>query len=475
MTGSTPKKILVIEDEDAFRKTVARFLKGMGYQVVEAASLADARTALAGGVPDLVLSDLMMPDGDGIEALRATRARHPALPHIMMTAQGKLEAVIEALRLGAVDFLVKPFEFEGLARSIRAVFECKPGSGGDESGRRRIIGKSPELHEVWRQIDIFAPTDITILLLGPSGTGKELFARAIHARSKRSDGPFTEVDCASVPQTLIEAELFGHEKGAFTDATQMRRGKFELANGGTLFLDELGNLSLETQAKMLRVVQERCFCRLGGEQAIRVDVRIVGATNADLEQAATKGSFRTDLYYRLAEMPIRLPPLARRTGDIAILVEHFVAEFNQRFGKRVEGVSEETLEILEGYPWPGNIRELENVMRAAMLLADARIEPENLPAFFDAARVRAGAGTGAGGSGNGPSANQLVLDIPWEADGVSLDMKRLLLGARNQIERHVLARLLELKMSKAQMARALGLDYTTLLGKLKSHRVGGDE
>lgn len=338
-----------------------------------------------------------------------------------------------------------------------------------------VVGDSPAMREVWSQVEPFAATDVSILLTGESGTGKDLIARAIHRLSERSRGPFIEVDCASIPESLIEAELFGHEKGAFTDAKEARKGKFELASGGTIFLDELGNLSPTVQAKLLRIVQERCFRRLGGETLVRADVRIVSATNVDLRAAMQREAFRSDLYYRLAELHVRLPALRERAGDLPLLFDHFVHHYAANFRREHPCVSPATRVALGRYGWPGNVRELKNVARASMLRAHDVIEPHHLPPYV----LRLGSGSSECARDAGADAVPVVealeaggverygILIPWGTRAGGLDLKALHQQIRRDLDRHVLASLRKAGLNKRQMSRYLSLDYKVLLEKLK--------
>ena len=475
------KLALIIDDDEEVAALLARFVAKAGLNSQTVHSLKAARSVLSSISPDVILLDLRLPDGSGLDYLTELRAKVPQIPVVMVTGEGEVDLAVKAMRNGAKDFLLKPVEGPTLIRAVKQAVETAPVV---RPADREIIGDSPALHDVWRQLDTFAHTDITVLLLGESGTGKELFARAVHARSKRKDGPFIELDCASIAASLIESELFGHEKGAFTDAREARAGKFELASGGTLFLDEIGNLSLEVQAKLLRVVQERRFRRLGGAQAIEVDVRIVAATNLELEDAVRRGAFRNDLYFRLAELPLKLPALRERQGDVRRLVEHFVADFAKRYEKTVPQVAPEVMRALEVYPWPGNVRELLNVVRAAVLRAGDRLGLDALapgwpqqwpsgtpssPAREPPAREPAPAPARTAGVDGRTEVKSVT--IPWPArDEDGLDLKKFLHDVRADLELEVLTHLLRARgMSKAQMARYLNLDYKVLLEKLRQY------
>ena len=381
--------ILVVDDEPAFRLFVSTVLRDAGYEVRAAQNGAEALTLLGARHFHLVLTDLKMPDVSGIEILEAVRRDSPETPVILITAFGTIESAVEATRKGAADYLLKPLKDpEELRRVVgRALHErrledavaAQDGreAAGDDAG---IVGQSPALRRVLDLARSVAPSATTVLITGESGTGKELIARAIHRWSPRAEGPFVAVNCAALPDALLESEIFGHERGAFTGAVAQRRGRFELAHGGTLFLDEIGDLSPATQAKLLRVLQEGTFERLGGTRTLKVDVRIVAATNKDLEQAVKAGRFREDLYYRLNVITLTVPPLRERPEDIPLLAQHFLRRHAQRDARNIEGLTREALDLLAAYDWPGNVRELENVIERGVVLArDPWIGPRDLP------------------------------------------------------------------------------------------------
>ena len=369
--------LLVVDDEPAFRLFVSTVLRDAGYEVTVAQNGAEALTLLGGRHFHLVLTDLRMPDVSGMEVLEAVRRESPATPVIVITAFGTIESAVEATRKGAADYLLKPLKSpEELRRVVDRALrerqledamaahrsrEAAPGDGG-------IVGQSPALRRVLDLARSVAPSATTALLTGESGTGKELIAKAIHRWSPRADGPFVAVNCAALPDALLESELFGHERGAFTGAVAQRRGRFELAHGGTLFLDEVGDMSPALQAKLLRVLEAQEFERVGGTKTVRVDVRVIAATNADLGAAVAGRRFRGDLYYRLGVFPIRLPPLRERPEDILPLAEHFLGRLRQTLRKPVAGFMAEARERLRAYAWPGNVRELENVVERAVIL-----------------------------------------------------------------------------------------------------------
>ncbi|GMV17660.1 MAG: sigma-54-dependent Fis family transcriptional regulator [Polyangiaceae bacterium] len=383
-------RILVVDDEPNARTALAEILKEEGYQVETAADGFKGLARAEEFSPDLVLSDLKMPGMDGVELLRKLRQHAAELPVVLMTAFGAVETAVSAMREGASDYLTKPLNTDELVLVIdRALERTRLRRETHElrsqlSERYRfdnIIGNSPEMQEVFKSVAQVAPSRATVLLTGESGTGKELVAAAIHHRSPRKDGPFVRLHCAALAETLLESELFGHERGAYTGADRRREGRFEQANGGTLFLDEIGDITPSTQVKLLRVLQERQFERVGGNQTLTVDVRLIAATNRDLKVLVADGRFREDLYYRLNVINVHLPPLRRRKSDVAALAAHFLERFGRENEKRVERFSDAALAQIVAYGWPGNVRELENVVERAVVLADGpTIELHHLPA-----------------------------------------------------------------------------------------------
>jgi nitrogen regulation protein NR(I) len=372
------KQILVVDDEPNLRRVLRAQLERDGYDVHTAEDGELALALLREHHIDLVITDLRMPKLDGMELLRRITALEDAMPVVMITAHGTVDTAVEALKTGAFDYITKPFDQDDVRTIVRKALrtqdlssaEASRSSPGPEGGRYGIIGQSPGLLELYAVLDRVADTPTTVLITGESGTGKELVARALHENSSRSDKPFIKVNCAAIPRDLMESELFGYERGAFTGAVASKPGRFELASGGTLFLDEIGSIPVEMQVKLLRALQESEFERVGGVKTIRVDVRLVAATNSDLKKEIAAGAFREDLYYRLNVVPIRLPALRERREDIPLLVQHFVRKFDERLKKSVLGPEPEALEILSNHPWPGNIRELENVIERAVLFCD---------------------------------------------------------------------------------------------------------
>jgi DNA-binding NtrC family response regulator len=383
-----PATILLVEDKDSLRQMLRHALEAQGHQVVEAKDQPEAVQRLKECTPAVVLSDLRLPDGDGFGVLRAVKDIDPELPVIVMTAFGGIQDAVKAMKDGAMDFLAKPVEPDHLLLLVeRALAQRRLISEyallKEELAARRgapvIIGEAPVMKQVSAAIQRAATTDATVLIEGESGTGKELFARAVHALSARSNGPFVAINCAAIPDTLLEAELFGFERGAFTGATQRKPGKFELAHRGTLFLDEIGELPMTVQGKILRALQEKTFDRLGGTASTRVDVRIVAATNRQLKQAVAGRRFREDLYFRLSVFPITVPPLRERQDDIPILARHFIEKGCRDLGKKTLALAPAALEGLRSYAWPGNVRELQNCIERAVILADGEtIFPKHL-------------------------------------------------------------------------------------------------
>ena len=364
-------QILIVEDRKSLRGFLRRALTLEGYEITEADAVEPARRALVNKRFDLVLTDLMLPDGDGLEVLSESREQHPEVPVIVLTGFGTVERAVEAMKLGAVDFLEKPLDLDRLSTLVKTHLVEDPESVAFQAeGAPAIVGRHPLLAAALRLLEKVAPTESTVLLTGESGTGKELFARNLHALSRRSGGPFVAVNCAAIPATLMENELFGHEKGAFTGASRRQAGRFELAGGGTLFLDEIGELEIGVQSKVLRVLEERTFERVGGGRTLTADVRVVAATNRNLETMSRSGDFRQDLFYRLNVFPIELPPLRRRASDIPFLAHHLLVRLAERLDQPAPEISTDALKILEEQEWPGNVRQLANVLERGFILSE---------------------------------------------------------------------------------------------------------
>ncbi|MEE9278752.1 MAG: sigma-54 dependent transcriptional regulator [Myxococcota bacterium] len=380
-------RVLIVDDEGNMRRVLAALVRRDGFDTIEAANGVAALEKLENADVDVVLTDLKMPQMNGLELLAAVRRWSAGIPVIMLTAHGTVGSAVEALKCGAFDFLTKPFEPDEIRQVVakaiatRRLEEAETSIEPDEDPDRLLLGSSCALRAVKQVIERVAPTAATVLIGGESGTGKELVARSLHLHSERREQPFVKVNCAAIPEGLIESELFGHEKGAFTGAASRKPGRFELADGGSLFLDEIGEMPASAQPKLLRAIQEGRFFRVGGTHTISVDVRIVAASNRDLREEVRAGRFREDLFYRLNVVPISLPPLRERREDIADLATFFLRRFAPRVGRELRGLSDEALAALARHDWPGNIRELENAIERATVLSDGPIVAlDDLPA-----------------------------------------------------------------------------------------------
>lgn len=460
MTGET---ILLVEDDDGLRRALTRYLRGAGASVIEAGSCAEGARQLSGSRVDFVLSDVLLPDGLGFDLAERAIGCRPRPGVIVMTADDRIDHAIRAVRQGACDFLLKPFSMQALDEALdRARQRLKPlasaapsTSEAIDSWRRRhaprILGSHRSLMRVFGIIERVCDTDCSVLITGESGTGKELVARALHDASDRRDRPFVTVNCAAIPENLLESELFGHARGAFTGATAARPGCFVAADGGTLFLDEIGELPLSLQAKLLRAIQEKEITPVGDHRARKVDVRIVSATNRDLDKMVEDGSFREDLLYRLNVIPIELPPLRERRSDIPELVREFVLRANERRGRLISGVSQELLEALCNYDWPGNVRQLENTLeRMVVLRSEGELGLEDLPRSI--ADSRKGAPTGG---------EPILPD-----EGIDLR------DAVEEFENALILQALERTgWNKNRAASILRMNRTTLVEKLKKKRL----
>jgi DNA-binding NtrC family response regulator len=444
--------LLIADDEPNIRKTLARVLSLEGYQLLQAAHGREALECIRQNAVDLVLLDVLMPELDGLQALGALREEQPDLPVIMMSGHATIESAVQATRLGALDFLEKPLSTDKLLLAVSNAlrFARLSREHAELSALARdegeMIGGSARMREISDMIRKIAPTQGRVLIRGPNGTGKELVARAIHAQSGRAERPFIKVNCAAIPSELIESELFGHEKGAFSGALRLRRGKFELADGGSLFLDEVGDMSLSAQAKVLRALQESEFERVGGSETIRVDVRVVAATNKDLLAEIAAGRFREDLYYRLAVVPIELPALTDRREDIPALGRHFLRLVCRQNGFRELSLTEEAISLLMQHPWPGNVRELRNAIeRLAILASGPTIGAENVQQILPATALPKRSTRAAGAS-----------------------LRDLLAAAERQI---LLDALAESEGNVAATARTLDLERSHLYKKLRQHGI----
>jgi DNA-binding NtrC family response regulator len=454
--------ILLVEDKESLRRVLRLTLESAGYTVAEAEDARAAAHLLAREPFRLVLTDLRMPHGSGLDVLRASKETNPDAPVVLMTAYGSVDEAVQAMKDGAHDFLQKPVDSNHLLLLIERAFEqvrlrTENILLREEWSRRygfpRIIGESDSIKRAVSETQRVATTDTTVLLLGESGTGKELFARAIHHLSPRREKPFVAINCAAIPESLIESELFGHERGAFTGANERRPGKFELAAGGTIFLDEIGDLPLSAQGKLLRAIEEKTVDRVGGRAPVPVDVRVVAATNRELQAAAEAGEFRRDLYFRLAVFPIEIPPLRERGDDVTLLARHFAAQLGREMRKREATLSDEATAALRAHRWPGNVRELENAIERACILADSTaLTPTDL---------------GLAREGFGQRVEEGRAD--FDTSGTLSEAAERAVRA---VERRKIADALRTHGgNKTRAAEELGVSYKTLLTKVKEYNL----
>jgi DNA-binding NtrC family response regulator len=449
-----PLKILIVDDEEPARQGLTALLGRWGYDVDEAADGQEALAKAAAGLPSVVLSDLVMPKMDGLDLLRALKTDVPFASVILLTGQGSIDTAVTAMREGAYDYLTKPVDVARLRVLIPKAAERGEALRDVALLRRklsqvwgmgRLVGTSHGMQEVYRLIEVAAPTPAAVLISGESGTGKELVARTLHELSPRAKGPFVAVNCAAIPETLLESEIFGHEKGAFTGALERRPGCFELAHEGTIFLDEIAEMNPGTQAKFLRILQDGTVRRLGGKTEIKVDVRVLAATNKDPVKAIQEGTFREDLYYRLNVVSLALPPLRERRDDIPALVQAFIEEFNARYDKRIRSVDESVLNGLIAQAWPGNVRELRNTLERAIIVCDGdTILPRHMP---PAPPVRAAE------AADGPDSVSFRVGTSLEDAEKALILKTLVANGNN----------------KTRAADVLGISLKTLHNKLKAY------
>jgi two-component system response regulator AtoC len=449
--------VLVVDDEQSITWAFEKFLTSLGHSVRSAPTAEQGLEIARRDPPDLVILDIRLPGMDGLSALEEIRKLNPTARVIIITAHGTLETAVRAVKLGAVDYLAKPVDLVKARRLIESALSGPRASREVEKLRGEppfggLVGRTPGMQEVFRKVAAVCESDVTVLFTGESGTGKELLARALHASSRRSNGPFEPVNCAAIPETLLESELFGHEKGAFTGAHRQKRGKCEIADGGTLFLDEIGDIPVSTQVKLLRFLEERTFSRVGGTEPVKVDVRLVSATNSDLEERVASGAFREDLFFRLNVVRIEIPPLRDRRDDIALLVAHFVELWG------AEGISQEALEILKNHPWPGNVRELRNAIERGVVLSRKRtILPEHLPDSVLRPRSPGGGSTDA-------RVAELVDAIALAPDAPRTGLFRIV---EEKWERALLRRALEMTGgNQVRAAQLLGINRLTLRKKI---------
>jgi len=455
--------VLIVEDKDSLRTMLRHALEAHGHAVLEARDEPEAVQQLQQARPVVVLTDLKLPVGDGFGVLRAAKELDPELQVVVMTAYGSIQDAVTAMKEGAMDFLAKPIDPDHLLlmveramaqRRILTEYILLKEELAERRGAPRIIGENSKLRQVSQQLHRAAVTDATVLLEGESGTGKELFARALHALSPRNDGPFVAINCAAIPDTLLETELFGYEKGAFTGAGARKPGRFELAHRGTLFLDEIGDLPLPLQAKILRALEEKQFERVGGTQSLNVDVRVVAATNRQLKQRVAERQFREDLYFRLSVFPIQIPPLRERVDDVLILARHFVEKFSRDLNKKALTLAPGAIDELLVYPWPGNVRELQNCIERAVILTEGdTIHARHLNL----------------------SSRQVApppVASPWDQIDLSGTIPEALRRVTEEVERRKIAQALQdCNGNKAHVADALHIGYKMLLQKMKTYGI----
>jgi DNA-binding NtrC family response regulator len=455
---ANPAKILVVDDEKLIRWSVSERLQRDGYEVLAAESGEQALELVAQSTPDLMLLDVRLPGMDGLTTLQRSLGLHAEMAVIMMSAHSTVDNAVEAMKIGAIDFLVKPFPFQSLdaavqralqnARTRRQIAALTSERRGEAANHGQLIGRSPVVEQIRGMVSRLAGSDATTVLIeGESGSGKEVVARAIHFESGRAERPFLQVNCAALPEQLLESELFGHERGAFTDAHAQKKGLFESAEGGTVMLDEIGDLPPGGQAKLLRLLENKTFRRVGGVTELRADVRVLAATNVNLEERVAEGRFRADLFFRLNVVRIRMPALREHFDDVPLLVAHFVAKFNQEMKRQVKGVSPAAMDHLQAYHWPGNVRELRNVVERAFILhasAD-EIRPEHLPAELKKTPAPR-------------KTDKLVPHVPDQGLVLEDVEKRLIVEAMERASGN---------QSKA--ARLLGISRDTLRYRLKKH------
>ncbi|MCX5890978.1 MAG: sigma-54 dependent transcriptional regulator [Deltaproteobacteria bacterium] len=461
-----PGNLLVVDDEPQILQVVAGILQDEGFEVLTAPDGETALKMVAGAAPELVLLDISLPGLDGLEVLTELKRQYPFLPVIIISAYGSVENAIKATRLGAYDFIEKPPNADKILLSVRNALELARLSEENRRLRQQtapvkeIIGVSSAIRRLREKLDLVAPTNASVLITGENGTGKELVARALHAQSRRANYPFVEVNCAAIPEDLIESELFGHEKGAFTGASARHRGKFDLAHEGTLFLDEIGDMSLKTQAKILRILEEQRFERVGGSRPIQVDVRVVAATNKNLEEEIIRGTFREDLYHRINVIPLSVPPLRERREDIPLLAAYFLQELSQAGDAPAKTFSAAALKALATMPWPGNVRELKNfVFRLAILSPGSVIDLAELPLAASAQEAAAALAEAAAGAEGAPDLDiDPFLQVPSFRE------------ARALFEKQFLRRkLTECRGNVSLLAEQVGLDRSNLYKKLKAY------
>jgi DNA-binding NtrC family response regulator len=460
-------RILIVDDETHIRRIIAVMLAEKGFEVKEAESGEQAVALFPEFRPDIVTLDVKLPGMDGLATLRALLSQSKPVDCIMMTAYGTISSAVEAMKIGAFDYLTKPFDNDELLLTIERALKLRSLSHEVEElreelsaryGFSEIVGISPRLQSVFRTMSKLAPVDATVLVEGESGTGKELVARALHRRSGRAQGPFVAVNCGAIPHSLFEAEFFGYERGAFTDAREARAGRCEQAQGGVLFLDEVGELPLDSQVKLLRTLQEREVTRLGGRSPVKLDVRVIAATNTDLKSAVAQGRFRSDLYWRLNVVKIALPSLRERREDISLIIDHFVDRFNRELGLSLRSIAPDARRLLTIYDWPGNVRELENAICSAMIMCEGdEVRVQDLPP-----RIR-------GENEDSISPDEGRVDIANQT------LAEVVKEATEKLERMmIVARLSQLRGNRTATAESLGISRKSLFNKMRQYGLGDD-
>ncbi len=449
------KNILIVDDEKDIREALEGVFKDEGYGVTIAGSAEEALKKLEAWAPDIMLLDIWLPGMDGIDALKEIKGRYPSLPVIMISGHANIETAVRTTKLGAYDFIEKPLSLDKVILTVEHAIEHKRLTEENSALKLKaqtkyeIIGVSKSIQNLKSDIARVAPSNSWVLITGENGTGKEFVARNIHLFSNRSGRPFIEVNCAAIPEELIESELFGHEKGAFTSAVAQKKGKFDLADKGTIFLDEIGDMSLKTQAKILRILQEQSFERVGGTEQIKVDVRVIAATNKNLKEQIVKGTFREDLYYRLNVIPFHVTPLRERVEDIPLFIEFFLKEYSRETAREVFIVSADALAVLVNYEWPGNVRELKNLIERLVIMTPSNvITPDDIPSYIKGATP---------------------------AQPKNLFRSTLLKEARRDFEREFISRKLkEFGGNIARTAEAIGIERSHLYRKIKSYGIEHD-
>ncbi len=455
-------RVLIVDDEQVIRFVLHEALAKEGYEIEEASDGEEAVLKVRNNSFDLIILDIKMPKMDGIEALKAIHKLNPRIPVVMITAYGTTKIALSAMREGAFDYFTKPFDVAEIRIIVKRALEKRRLQKQIERLETQllqehrfegIVGTAPKMQEVFALIRKVITNDVTVLICGESGTGKELVAQAIHYHSLRAKNPFIEVSCVAIPETLLESEMFGYERGAFTGAHHLKPGKFELAQGGSLLLDEIGDMPLSLQAKILRVIEEREFERVGGTKTIKVDIRIIAATNKDLATAVKEQTFREDLYFRINVLPIYLPPLREHSEDIPLLVDHFIRYYNQKLGKPVKRAAEDVLNIFLQYPWPGNVRELENVIQRAIILSTGEtITPDLLPPNLHSAPV--------------------ITDISTLGDDFSIPMPERIQAITDKLEeRMIRVALKKANYRRQETADLLGISRKSLHNKMQKYEL----